>query len=102
MFPLYDLNPHRRFPWLTVAIIAVNVGITFWMSSLGERQGNEVAFEYGFVPLRLSHVDSGQPLALKIPIQDRRGRVVIRHDNVSARRLAAHVVEHVDLVDLRQ
>ena len=26
MFPLYDDNPHTRTPWLTIAIILVNLG----------------------------------------------------------------------------
>ena len=28
MFPLYDLNPHRRFPWVTVLVIVVNMAKT--------------------------------------------------------------------------
>ena len=32
MFPLYDLNPHRRFPLLTVVIIAINVAVMAWMT----------------------------------------------------------------------
>ena len=27
IFPLYDKNPHRRFPWLTLLIIAANVAV---------------------------------------------------------------------------
>ena len=28
LFPLYDLNPHRRFPLVTLLIIAANVVVT--------------------------------------------------------------------------
>ena len=34
LFPLFDLNPHRRFPLVTLLIIAVNVAVTVWTWSL--------------------------------------------------------------------
>jgi membrane associated rhomboid family serine protease len=80
MFPLYDLNPHRRFPWITVLIITVNVAVTLGMTGLTEDKTNKLAFEYGFVPARASHLGSGKPVPLKIPDFDRRGNVVGHHD----------------------
>ncbi len=66
LFPLYDLNPHRRFPWLTLLIIAINVGVTAWMSTLPDREQAELALRYGFVPARLSQLDSGKPVKAEL------------------------------------
>ena len=63
LFPLYDLNPHQRFPWFTLLLIAANVGVTGWMYSLSEREQSEMALRYGFVPARLSELGKGQPIA---------------------------------------
>ena len=62
LFPLYDLNPHRRFPWLTLAIIALNLAATVWTVSLGEVEQGEIALRFGFVPARLSDLGKGQPI----------------------------------------
>jgi membrane associated rhomboid family serine protease len=66
LFPLYDLNPHRRFPWLTLAIIAANVAATVGMTSLGERDRAELAVRYGFIPQRLSQM--GKVKAIEAPL----------------------------------
>jgi membrane associated rhomboid family serine protease len=66
LFPLYDLNPHYRVPWFTVLLIAANVGVTVWMTSLNERQQSELALRYGFVPARLSQLGNGQPIAAPV------------------------------------
>jgi membrane associated rhomboid family serine protease len=66
LFPLYDLNPHRRFPWLTLLIIGINVAVTGWMSSLPDREQAEIAIGYGFVPQRLTHLDSGKPVNAEV------------------------------------
>jgi membrane associated rhomboid family serine protease len=68
MFPLYDLNPHRRFPWLTVAIIAANVAVQIWMSSLGPLDQQRVAMRFGVVPKRVSAVGKGQEVT--VPLRD--------------------------------
>lgn len=74
MFPLYDLNPHRRFPWITVLIIAANVGVTVWMSGHDERQQQQIASQHGFVPKRVSHIGSGKPVDVPIrAIAERNG-----------------------------
>src|SRR3990170_8876653 len=57
IFPLYDLNPHRRTPWITVLIILANIGVTVWMTQLPAAQVDNVAAQYGFVPKRLTHLD---------------------------------------------
>jgi membrane associated rhomboid family serine protease len=76
MIPLYDLNPHHRFPWLTVVIIAANVAVTAWMSTLGDARVSAIALRYGLVPERVSEIGSGQPVAATIHAMDARGRVI--------------------------
>ncbi|MEX2315885.1 MAG: rhomboid family intramembrane serine protease [Pirellulales bacterium] len=76
MFPLYDLNPHRRIPWLTLLVIAANLTVTVLMAGMGDNRTRDLVYEYGFVPARVSHVSSGQPVTLKVPDVDRQGRVV--------------------------
>ncbi len=60
MFPLKDDIPTRRFPVLTVAIIAINVAIFFIfqeasLSFDGATIDDENAVEYGAIPYELSH-----------------------------------------------
>jgi membrane associated rhomboid family serine protease len=62
MFPLYDLNPHRRFPWVTVFLIVINVGI---LASQGIEPSQDVVYEYGFIPLRVSKAGSGKPVVVR-------------------------------------
>jgi len=68
MFPLYDLNPHRRFPWITILIIVANVGVTLWMSGLTDLDMQVVASQFGVVPKRVSQIGNGQPV--EVPIRD--------------------------------
>src|SRR6476469_7709820 len=77
MFPRYDLNPHRRFPLLTVVIIAINVAVMAWMTGMTDEQVNLIAFEHGFVPIRASQVNSGQPITLRVPKDVGRGHLVV-------------------------
>lgn len=76
LFPLYDLNPHNRFPWLTVLIIAINVGVMAWVSSLGTEEANKIALRYGFVPERLTQMGKGPPVRAPLMQPGRHGGVV--------------------------
>jgi rhomboid family protein len=76
MFPLYDLNPHRRFPWITLLLIAANTGVMIWMASLDPNRANEIAFRYGFIPKRVTELSHGRPVFASIPIVDERGQEV--------------------------
>ena len=77
LFPLYDLNPHRRFPWLTLAIIAANFAVTAWTTTLREDQTGKLALQYGFVPARLTNLGKGQPVeAPLLALDQRRDRIV--------------------------
>jgi membrane associated rhomboid family serine protease len=76
MFPLYDLNPHRRFPWMTLLLIAVNTVVMAWMASLGPDGANDAAVRYGFIPKRVTDLGNGRPVVVQIPQVDRRGREI--------------------------
>jgi len=76
LFPLYDLNPHRRIPWLTLAIIAANFIVFLWSTSRGQDGMRAVALQYGFVPARLTEIGSGKPVdAPKLDIDPRTGEI---------------------------
>src|SRR4051794_18589124 len=77
LFPLFDLNPHRRFPLFTLLIIAANFAVTIWMWPLPEAQQNQIAMRYGFIPARLKHMGSGKDLVITIQAVDERGRPVV-------------------------
>src|SRR5262245_47166938 len=77
MFPLYDLNPHRRFPWLTLLLIAVNTAVMVWLTSLTPNQLNVVAYRYGFIPKRVTELSHGRPLLAVIPPVDERGQEIV-------------------------
>jgi membrane associated rhomboid family serine protease len=66
LFPLYDLNPHNRVPWLTVLLIVLNVGVTAWMGSLSQERQSKLALQYGFVPARLSQMGGGKPVSAPV------------------------------------
>jgi membrane associated rhomboid family serine protease len=70
LFPLYDLNPHHRFPWLTLLIIAINVAVTVRMSALPEQERAEIMLRYGFMPARLTQLDAPQPVVAPLVTVD--------------------------------
>ncbi len=70
IIPLYDLNPHRRFPWLTVLLIIINVGV---LASQGARPSLDTVYRYGLIPKRVSATGSGKPISVQIPAVDHRG-----------------------------
>jgi hypothetical protein len=67
LFPLYDLNPHNRFPFVTLLLIAANCVVMASTWSLSDVKQNKLAMHYGFVPARLSHVGQGQ--AIDAPVR---------------------------------
>ena len=62
LFPLFDLNPHNRFPLVTLLLIAANVVVAGFTLTQSEKRLNQVAMEYGFIPARLSQVGQGKVL----------------------------------------
>ncbi len=72
LFPLYDHNPHRRFPLVTILLMVVNIWIMWQMSQMPMRRQAELAFAHGFIPQRLSRIDDPQPLRICAEIPGQR------------------------------
>ncbi len=61
MIPLKDDLPTRTFPFVTIAIIALNIVVFFYEVSLGPRT-EALIFTYGVIPFNLIYgVESGRP-----------------------------------------
>jgi membrane associated rhomboid family serine protease len=64
VIPLYDDLPTRRFPWMTVALMAANVVVYLYELTLSARgSGHLDLFFYraGFVPYELTHLTDVPP-----------------------------------------
>ena len=72
LFPLYDYNPHCRFPGVTVLIIFVNVVAMLWLGSLDPHNATLVVMHNGFVPKRLSELENRQPVVVDVVEQTHR------------------------------
>ncbi len=72
LFPLFDLNPRKRFPLITLLIIAANIAVTSWSWSLPDQKQSKIAMHYGFVPARLSHIGRGREITAPIRAFDER------------------------------
>jgi membrane associated rhomboid family serine protease len=68
MFPLYDTNPHRRVPWFTLLIIAINLGVMIWESQLSDAALKRALIRHGFVPARVAQL-SNPKLVVQVKIQ---------------------------------
>ncbi|UCG53641.1 MAG: rhomboid family intramembrane serine protease [Candidatus Latescibacterota bacterium] len=53
-FPLKDLNPTERFPFVTIGLIALNIVVFLYELSLGPRLGAFVA-AFGMIPYEITH-----------------------------------------------
>ena len=62
LFPYHDENPTRRFPWVTVILIAINVWCFIGVFRKPEEDVERTLFRYGFVPLRLTVAFTGKPV----------------------------------------
>jgi membrane associated rhomboid family serine protease len=73
MIPLYDLNPHHRFPWVTVLIIVANVAV---MALQGVEPNEQIVYRYGFIAKRVTELKTGKPVVV-VPMRlDRQGNRV--------------------------
>lgn len=50
MLPIKDLNPTRRFPFITYSLIAVNVGVFIWTFLQSPAKLQEIFFQLSVVP----------------------------------------------------
>lgn len=69
LFPLFDRNPHSRFPWLTLLLILANVGIYFYTIDEGNEGYVKTVYEWGFVPQRLTRVGEAEPVLIDKPFE---------------------------------
>ena len=67
MFPLYDQNPTRIFPVVTITFIAANILAFLYQLSLGSN-GSFLVASYGMVPYELTHFRDIHP-KIGLPIQ---------------------------------
>ena len=51
MLPLYDENPTRNFPALTIAIMSANILIYLWGLSVLPAELDRVYYEFGMIPI---------------------------------------------------
>jgi membrane associated rhomboid family serine protease len=65
MIPLADSPPRRRFPWVTVAIIALNALVFLYELTLGSRQLDVFVQSVGTIPVEIL---SGRDLPPPAPI----------------------------------
>lgn len=83
LFPLYDRNPHARFPIVTLLLIAANV-FFFWQSiNAGPDGFANTVYENGFVPQRLTRMGDPQPVQVEQPAVDNQGNEVAIQRNLS-------------------
>src|SRR5262245_696147 len=73
MFPLYDLNPHNRFPWFTLLLIAANTLVMVGMTTSSPQEQANVAYEFGFIPKRITQLSHGRAYKAAIPQVDENG-----------------------------
>lgn len=67
LFPLIDENPTRRWPFVTVGLIAINTLLLLGMFGLNPLQHNRLFLEYGFVPQRLTEaLGSGESVRIDL------------------------------------
>ncbi len=65
MFPIRDDVPSRSFPFVTLALICINVAIFFFEISLGGLELKTLLHQYGFVPQRLTAFGAGYDLTAR-------------------------------------
>lgn len=73
LFPLFDRNPRARFPWVTLLLILVNVGVFFYANGQGPDAATNLVYQWGFVPQRLSRIGEQQPIVVDRVLKNDQG-----------------------------
>ena len=69
MIPLHDDNPTERFPFVTVIVIILCVGIYLYQGSLPEPSEESFVFQYGAVPaLVFGHASLPEDIPAPVPV----------------------------------
>jgi membrane associated rhomboid family serine protease len=63
MIPIRDENPTRRFPAVTVGLIAANILVFVYQVSLGPVRGEELVFHRGLIPALVWEFPGLEPLS---------------------------------------
>ncbi|MFN8375916.1 MAG: rhomboid family intramembrane serine protease [Anaerolineae bacterium] len=56
MLPIADINPTRRVPFITYALIAINFLVFFWELTLGDRALQQAFIDLSVVPANVSRL----------------------------------------------
>ena len=67
-FPLYGKLPTKRPPLTTYSLVAANVLVFLWMSRLPSLPREVLAYEWGFVPARITQIDQSTPVYAPIDL----------------------------------
>lgn len=73
LFPFRDDVPARRVPIVTYLIIVVNVVTLIWLSRQPLIVQNVIAYEHGFIPLRVAQINVPQAIPVRIDVPPRPG-----------------------------
>jgi membrane associated rhomboid family serine protease len=63
MIPLFDRNPSRRLPWVTIGLIVLNFAVFIYMLTLSRVSMDIFTYRYAAVPWELLH-------GKQLPVQD--------------------------------
>ena len=66
VIPFHDENPVQRKPYVTIAIIAINVLALLYVQGLGDHGRREFVAKHGFVPLRIKQLANPQPIRVAL------------------------------------
>ncbi|HEY4313584.1 MAG TPA: rhomboid family intramembrane serine protease [Pirellulales bacterium] len=86
IFPFRDDVPAQRLPVVTYLIIVINVAALVWMTRQPPLMQNVIAYQHGFIPLRLAQLQVPQAIPLQVAVPQRPGfppqvmRVVLEPD----------------------
>ena len=99
MIPLTDHNPTRRFPVVTVLIIAACVYVYFFVQPLGQAGGNIVTTSHDDTVFTLSHAAIPCELVHGRPLDSHEVRALAEGDNTTcdARATTPPVFPHKDV-----
>jgi rhomboid family protein len=61
VIPFKDDNPTRTFPFVTIAIIVLNVAV-FIIQAVSPENSEKIAYSYGAIPYAITHFRSTQPI----------------------------------------
>lgn len=70
LLPLYDKNPHRRWPLVTVLLIVANVACFFLSFRGGVLSYIDTIYQRGFIPQRLTQIDDPQPVPVEFELPE--------------------------------